>query len=166
MLDYTATLTLTGPLAGQPDEIINRHLDVFVTTVTAFLLREVQTRTPQGVGGAAGLLGSIQQEVTGRGTAVVRGIVATASPYGDVAERGRRPGKMPPKGALREWVAMKIGVEGRELDRVEFLVRRKIGKKGTSGAAMFSRALLENESTLQTMAQKSGMELSIKLGGQ
>lgn len=166
-MNVDVRIEITGALLKQGPQIVQKHVEAFVDEATAFLLREVQVRTPQGVSGASGLLGSIQMDVKGRGQQVVRGVVDTASPYGEIIERGRRPGKMPPKnGSLREWVQLKFGVSGRDLDRAEFLVRRKIAQKGFDGKAMFYRALNDNLSTLEGMAQARGLNLSMELGGE
>jgi hypothetical protein len=54
-------------------------------------------------------------------------------------EFGRRPGRMPPPQALEGWVRRKMGVSGRDVRRVAFLVARRIGRRGTKGAHMFER---------------------------
>lgn len=43
---------------------------------------------------------------------------------------GRGPGKMPPKQPILDWVQSK-GIRGKEAERRAFLIRRKIGKRGT-----------------------------------
>ena len=167
-MNFNARIEISGPLLAQGPAVVQRHIESFVTEATLLLHREVLLRTPQGVHGAqGGLLGSIQHDVLGRGTRMVRGEVVTGSPYGEVVERGRRPGKWPPPGgALREWVALKFGVSGRDLDRAEFLVRRKIARQGTPGHAMFSRGLMENLTRLQSMAEARGLKLAVDLSGE
>lgn len=158
----------TGPLlVGKPSIVVQKHLESFVTAATLFLLREVKLRTPQGVYGAqGGLLGSIQQEVRGIGTPLVRGIVATASTYGEVIERGRRPGRgMPPRGSLLRWIEVKFGVDAETAQRIEFVVRRKIGQKGFAGVHMFERAFKENLLQIEQMAQREGLLISKELNG-
>jgi len=88
--------------SGKAPEIIQKQLDQAITSATMLLTAEVIKRTPQGVFGAqGGLLGSIKGEVVQKGTPVVKGIVCTASPYGEVMESGRRAGaKMPPGAVL------------------------------------------------------------------
>lgn len=61
------------------------------------------------------------------------------------AEHGRGPGKMPPKGSLLQWMKFKQILpspmqlkSGKtvlpSMDSLEFLIRRKIGEKGTKGS--------------------------------
>lgn len=51
--------------------------------------------------------------------------------YPSLFEQGREPGKFPPITAIKQWVAQRFGLNGKELDRVAFLVARKIAQKGT-----------------------------------
>jgi len=167
-MNLRGSIHTSGPLLqGQGPVIVQKHVERFVTEAVTFLQREVELLTPQGVSGAqGGLLGSIQHEVQGRGTAMVRGVVGTASPYGEVVERGRRPGRgMPPKGVLVDWIALKFGIPVDMAQRIEFVVRRKIARKGTKGAHMFERALNGNISRLQGMAQRQGLRLEVDLNG-
>lgn len=167
-MDLRGRIEISGPLlAGKGPAVVQKHIERFVTSATLFLTREVKTRTPQGVYGAqGGLLGSIQGEVGGKGTATVKGVVATAQKYGEVIEKGRRPGKgWPPPGALIRWIEIKFGVDQSTAKRIEFAVRRKIGQKGFEGAHMFERALRENQGKLQAMAQREGLNLVMELNG-
>lgn len=58
-----------------------------------------------------------------------------SSEHAYFADQGRRPGKMPPKGALVGW----HGVTEAE----EFVVRRAIGRRGTKGKPFVTRAFKE-----------------------
>lgn len=64
--------------------------------------------------------------------------------YWKFAERGRGPGKMPPKGSLLQWMEWKHIMpqmttlkSGKtvlpSMESLEFLIRRKIGREGTQG---------------------------------
>lgn len=152
-------------LSGKAPAIIQAGLDGFITEATMFLLAEVKKRTPQGVGGAqSGLLGSIQADVTGKGSRLVKGTVMTAQQYGEVIEKGRTPGKgMPPKGSLVRWIEVKLGLSEQEARRVEFVIRRKIGARGFDGAAMFEKAVTENQSRLEAMAERYGLKIATEL---
>ena len=165
-MQFTAHLKATGPLFTQGPEIVQHNLDAFVEEVVQLLEREIKERTPQGVYGAqGGLLGSIGHTITGRGSKLVRGVIGTPQLYGDVVERGRRPGKMPPQGALLRWVEVKTGLSGKEAQRVEYLVRRKIGQKGTAGAAMFSKGLLENLHRIEQISERYELKTTVDLNG-
>ncbi len=164
-MNFTTTLKASGPLFSRGQEAVQQQMDALVTEAVVFLQREIKERVPQGVYGAqGGLLGSILHEVTGQGTNMVRGVVGTAQAYGEVIERGRRPGKYPPKGSLLRWIEIKFGIDPREATRLEFLIRRKIAKKGTKGAAMFYRGMMENLTQLEAMGNRHGIELKVGLG--
>lgn len=97
---------------------------------------------------ASGVLrGGISTQISNEG---LTGEVFSSAPYGEWVEGlhnnyklGRKPGRWPPDRPIREWVQMKglatkwFGRGGGaksfagKLDRAVFLVRRKIGRKGT-----------------------------------
>jgi hypothetical protein len=90
-----------------------------------------------------------------------KGIVGTGSPYGDVIELGRRPGsKWPPEGVLERWIEEKIGAEGAQLKSLEFLIRRKIGRKGFPGVHMFERAFKANYRKLVDIFERAGFKIT------
>lgn len=53
-------------------------------------------------------------------------VVKPAAPHSSLVTFGRRPGKMPPPAALRDWAAMHGMQPGKE-----FLIARAIAKRGT-----------------------------------
>jgi len=50
--------------------------------------------------------------------------------YAIYVHEGTRP-HWPPVKPIRKWVIKKLGIKGKEVDSVTFLVRRKIGRSGT-----------------------------------
>jgi hypothetical protein len=152
-------------LAGKAPEVVQQGLDRVIAAATLLLHAEVVKRTPQGVFGAqGGLLASIQNQVPGRGTPAVKGIVSTASKYGEVIEKGRTAGKgMPPQGTLLRWIEVKFGVDSRTAQRIEFVVRRKIGQKGFDGAHMFEHALQQNIARVEALFIKEGFAIAREL---
>ncbi|PKN46763.1 MAG: hypothetical protein CVU59_05035 [Deltaproteobacteria bacterium HGW-Deltaproteobacteria-17] len=152
-------------LDGRGPEITQTGLDRLVTLVTMFLLAETKKRTPQGVYGAqGGLLGSIQEEVKGKGTPVIKGVVMSAQKYAEPIEKGRASGKSwPPEGSLVRWIEVKFGVDNVTAKRLEFVVRRKIGRKGFPGAHMFERAATENTGRIDAMAAAEGFKIAVEL---
>lgn len=108
--------------------------------ITARLEAEVARRTPTGVGGQAGLRGSIHGEVVSLSGTSVAGVVGTPLEYGEVVELGRRPGKFPPLAPIELWVRRKLGVPDAEARGVAFLVARKIARVGFDGAHMFENS--------------------------
>lgn len=114
--------------------------------IAARMESEVMQRTPAGVGGAAGLRGSIFGEVRGDNNSV-RGIWGTPLKYGEVIEFGRKPGKFPPVGPIELWVRRKLGItedsEGVALAIARAIFRRGFspnGDVGKDGARMFEKA--------------------------
>lgn len=165
MFQCVARILEKGPLlTGRTDETIRKNQLAAMHEATQFGVRRVKERTPQGVSGAqGGLLASIQPEVRERQTGVI-GIIGTASPYGLVVEKGRRPGKgMPPEGVLLRWVEVKMGVSGREAERIEFAIRRKIAAKGTRGAFMFDKTLKEDWPEFEAIFRRHGVIIAREL---
>lgn len=150
---------------GRGPEKVQAGLDRLVTLVTMFLLAETRKRTPQGVYGAqGGLLGSIQAEVKDKGTPLIKGVVMSAQKYAEPTEKGRSPGKAwPPEGALVRWIEVKFGVDNTTAKRLEFVVRRKIGRRGFPGAFMFEHAATENTGRIDAMAQAEGFSIAVDL---
>lgn len=155
---------------GKAPAIVQKQLDSAMYSATMLLERKVkdiiEKEGRMGVGGSeVGLYKSIAGEVVDRGTPLIKGIVGTSEPYGEVIEMGRRPGKaMPPEGVLLKWLALKLDVSGEEAKRVEFLVRRKIGRKGFPGIHMFERVFTENRAKIQKIFEKAGFDIVTKLG--
>lgn len=165
-MNLSIKATARGAVAtGKAPAVVQSNLDRFVTEATLVLDGEVKKRTPQGVYGAqGGLIGSIQHEIRGRGTPIVKGMVMTAQKYAEVIEKGRRPGKgMPPRGTLLRWLEVKLGLGEAEAQRVEFAVRRSIGIKGFEGRHMFEKAVSENQGRLDQMARACGLAITTEL---
>lgn len=154
-----------GLFEGNVTAIVQSNLDRAITEATQLLDAKVKSHTPQGVYGAqGGLLGSIQNEVTGKGTPLVKGTVMSAHKYAEVIEKGRRPGKgMPPKGSLLRWLEVKLGLDSKHAGQIEYVVRRSIGRKGFAGAHMFEKALNENWSALQNIFDRHGLNIAREL---
>jgi hypothetical protein len=151
-------------LDGTAGKIAHEQVTAFLYEVTAYLETQVKENTPIGVfGKQGGLYSTIHGEVTEKGTEVQKGIVAHGSVYGDPAERGRRPGKMPPSSVLVRWVELKLGVDEKEAKSIAFAIALKIKKKGTKGSAMFFKALDEGWPTILNMAQGYGIKIADKM---
>lgn len=137
--------------------ITRQETEAVLGVITARLEAEVARRTPTGVGGEAGLRGSIHGEVTAA-AGTVTGVVGTPLEYGEVVELGRRPGTFPPRAPIELWVRRKLGVPAAEARSVSFLVARKIARRGFPGAHMFEKAWKAHErwamSELQTIASR------------
>ncbi len=157
-----------GIFDNAPAEIVERNLTAAMYEAVGLLEGKVKAYTPQGVFGerGGGLRASVFGEVVGKGTPLLKGVVATQSKYGEVIEKGRRPGmKMPPEGSLIRWMEVKLGMDSETAKKREFLLRRKIGKKGFPGVRMFERALDENMGTLEGIFDRYGFNIAKELGG-
>ncbi len=160
-------IVVSGPIFdGSAPGIINQGLIAAMYEATMLLERKVKERTPVGVGGAkGGLLSTIHSEVQ-KGGSVVKGIVATSSKYGEVREKGRTPGKKwPPEGTLIRWIELKLGKHGSEAKSLEFVIRRKIGRKGFTGAYMFGRAFESHWPEVARIFNRAGYTISRGLSG-
>lgn len=154
-------------LKGKALEVVQKNLDQAITRATILLHNEVLKRTPQGASGSKyGLMNSIKGDVVLKGTPMVKGIVATAQKYGEVIEKGRQPGKGIAKEArpvLIKWVNEKLKIEGKQAERVAFLISRKIKKYGFEGRHMFENALNDNMGVLDDIFKKVGFDISKEL---
>lgn len=138
-MEMKAVVTMKGAIFdGKAPEIINNELTAAMTEGLALIGRNVKKNTPVGVHGAqGGLLGNQAGEVIGKGTPIVKGVYTLGSPYAEVLEKGRTAGKaMPPEGSLQRWIEVKLGLDEKQAKRIEFVIRRKIGRKGFPGAQM------------------------------
>lgn len=165
-MELKVVVTQKGKLfEGKGHEIVQQKIESAMYSATQFLEREVKKRTPQGVFGAqGGLRGTIHGEVEGKGTPLIKGIIAHQSKYGDVIEKGRTAGKSwPPEGALIRWMEVKLDMNEATAKRMEFVIRRKIGKKGFSGVHMFENALNENWGKIQKIFDGAGFEIAREL---
>jgi len=151
-------------LTGRTSEVVRKNQLAAMHEATQFGVRRVKERTPQGVSGAqGGLLASIQPEVRERQTGVI-GVIGTASPYGLVVEKGRRPGKgMPPAGSMVRWIEVKMGMSATEAQRIEYVIRRKIAAKGTKGAFMFEKTLKEDWPEFEAIFRRYGVQITREL---
>ena len=116
-------------------EVVRDELTQFAHGGVAYLVQEVQDRTPAA---HDTLRGSIQGEVD-PGFAGVLGVVGTAQPHALPVELGSKP-HMPPIQPIEDWVRLKLGVRGNEVRRAAWAVARKIKKRGTQGHFMFRDA--------------------------
>ena len=167
-MDLAYKIEFSGPLFdGRAVQGMQDETDAFIVESVAYLETLVKKYTPVGVFGAqGGLLGGIYGEPVQLGSPVAMGIVGHQSGiYGDIVERGRQPGKMPPKGSLIRWINVVLGVEGKRAEGLDYAIRRKIAERGTQGAAMFFNAMEEGWPVLQKMAQKSGGSIADKMRG-
>lgn len=155
-----AKLDIDGLLemAKQFPDIVREETARRLHLVTARLEKDVVERTPAGVGGAAGLRGSIASQVEISPLSML-GVVSTAMPYGEVVEVGRKPGSFPPVAPIALWAERKLGVFDHEAQGVGFAIARKIFKSGTKGAHMFQDAWKKDQDWV--MGQMQGILVAV-----
>lgn len=168
-MELKIQITKSGAIFnGTTPDVIKTALGAAMYEAIQLLEGEVKKRTPTGVYGAqGGLLSTIHGEVMDKGAPAVKGIVATQSKYGEVVEKGRTPGaKMPPEGTLIRWMELKLNMDAETAKKMEFVVRRKIGRKGFPGAHMFERAFDENLEKVRAIFNRKGFEIARALNGE
>ncbi len=112
--------------------IMSRELKSSLLEATLFVETKVAEKTPVGVAG------ELRAGIQGKVVSAVKGVVRVTGPgvtYGDIREKGRRPGKFPPVDAIALWVKRVIAPQN--VKAVSFLVARKIARFGYKGAFMF-----------------------------
>jgi hypothetical protein len=161
-------VTGSGPLlTGQAPAVIQRKVEGAITEAVMFLLPKIQARTPQDTGL---LMRSIQADFEGKGTPLVKGIIGTSQIYGLATDQGRTPGKPLPKDLdLSGWISRRFGVDLKTAQRLNFVVKRAIMRKGTikrfdyQGADMFGGALDAYWPQLQSIFASYGVTVAKEL---
>ena len=145
----TYNITALKELVRDYPHVVQDEGEKVMDLVVRRLESEIVEITPRGVGGLAGLAGSIHGAVVSHGMPI-EGVVGTPLEYGIVIEEGRRPGqRMPPVGPIALWAQRKLGVSGKVARSVGFVIARSIGKKGFKGAHMFRKAWERSERWVQ-----------------
>lgn len=173
---YKIVFRRSGPVAGpraRPEALVFAKAERGMTEIAGFLQKQVVQRTPKGVGGGAGLRGSIKNDVRGTTLGTLRGEVFTASKYALPVEEGRRAGATPPpvkgeKGlALRLWVRRKFRLRSeKKILSAAFATARAIGKRGIVGKFMFRDALKDNQERIAARLRKLGFDIAENLNGE
>ncbi len=164
--DDSAARAYAGYLRQAPD-ITRQEMTVSVQEILLLLEREIKDATPVGVGGAAGLRGSITHALMGTaftGGLGVAGKVFTPAPHGLPVELGTKP-HWPPIEPLVDWVHHKLGVPVAEARGVAFLVARKISRKGTEGAHMFEKTFTAQASQIAALLSAAVDRIIARLEG-
>lgn len=131
--------------------IAGEEISRALSLIAAKLESDVVQGTPAGVGGQAGLRGSIFGEVRKTGSKMIA-VVGTPLKYGEVIELGRRPGSaFPPLDAIELWLRRKVGLSPRDAHIAAYPVARRIALYGfkspnTQGFRMFEKAFAKNQS--------------------
>lgn len=154
-ITFTYNLETIRDLATRYPAAYRREVVTVMDLVVRRLEGAVVAKTPKGVGGAAGLAGSIFGEVRTMGQTIL-GVVGTPLEHGVVIEYGRRPGqKMPPLAPIELWARRKLGLDEEEAHSIAFGIARNIAKFGflnhPQGWGMFGKSLTELTPWIQQM---------------
>lgn len=90
-------------------------------------------------------------------TAIIGSILAGKATAGGAVgypwfiEYSRKPGRLPPPRVLRQWIRRKMGVAEKDIDHVEFLLRRKIAAKGTIARPFLEPALTSSKTEIDSI---------------
>lgn len=147
-------------LAAAPD-VLAQELTRAVLTGQMLLERETKERTPTASGLLRDSIGAQPVELSG---VAVTGVVGTASMYAEAVELGTRP-HMPPLAPLTEWVRRKLGLRGDDALAVARAIQRKIRARGTTGAAMFEKALQATAPQLESIVAAAVQRALHRIGG-
>lgn len=169
-MELKARVVEGGPLlSGKAPDVVRRRVEGAITEVVMFLLPKIQALTPQDTGI---LMRSILPDFTGKGTPVFKGAISTTQIYGLATEAGRTPGKPMPKDLdLSGWISRRFGVDLKTAQRLNFVVKRAIMRKGTikrfdyHGAEMFSGALETYWPEVQAIFTRYGVDAARELHG-
>lgn len=144
-LDLDGFDELIGALGTLYPQAVNDEINDTMESSLWTFEQAVKLETPVSTGN---LRGSITHEITGTPVNLV-GMVITPLLYGEVVERGRRPGKMPPIAPIELWVIRQGfewtyktksgGTRPMTTHQMAYIIARAIGKRGTKGAAMFAK---------------------------
>lgn len=148
-IDLHSAEALIAAFEEAPD-IVEEELYGATWEASLFLQREVQERTPVGVGGGGGLKGSISAREPGRIADGVIGAVATSLAHAAPVELGTKP-HMPPVKPIEDWARIKLGLDPQEAKGAAFAIARKIAREGTEGAFMFTETFEEGEDQVQAI---------------
>lgn len=83
-------------------------------------------------------------------------LIAPGVKYAPDVEDGRLPGKMPgTANGLMEWVKLRTGLAGRDLDRATFVIARAIGRKGIKAQPYMQPAFEQGQPAALAAVQRA-----------
>jgi hypothetical protein len=162
-LDIQGAAELQRAFAQAP-EMVTQELTAVTWEASLLLERETKEETPVGIGGAAGLKGSISAREPHVQALNVIGEVGTPLQYAIPVELGSRP-HFPPVQPLADWAHIKLGVPEEEAERVGLAIARKIARRGTPAVHMFQKAFDRNRPQVQRIFDKARERIMRRLAG-
>ena len=133
---------------AQAPEVVIEEMTAATLESELLLEREVKEETPIGVGGGAGLKGSISAREPQVLADTVIGEIGTPLLYAIPVEFGSKPHR-PPVQPLADWAQAKLGVAPEKAESVGYAIANKIAKVGTKGAFMFTKAFEANRAQIE-----------------
>lgn len=127
--------------------------------------RHAKEGTPVGIGGGAGLKGSIAAHLPQVIDGGVIGIVGTSLAHAIPVEIGTKP-HFPPIEPLDLWVQKKLGIPADQSKSVAFAIAHTIARKGTKGVRMFGKAFEATEPRMKQMLTDAVQRLADRMNQQ
>jgi len=149
---------------GRAPELAQHGLRAGVMEASLFLQREAQENAPVGIGGGAGLKGSIMAQPPAVRADNVIGSVGTSIAHAIPVELGTKP-HFPPVTPLAEWARHTLGIPEPEAESVGFLIARAIAKRGTKGTRFMARTFERNAQAAREILDKHVRRILAKLKG-
>lgn len=131
-------------------DIVMEETFIVMDDIAKLLEGKVVEKTPKGVGGNAGLMGSIHGGAVKYGEGV-QAIIGTSLEYGKVIEYGRRPGtgvSMEGQESIALWAKKKWGLSDKKAKSAAYAIARKITLHGMKAVHMFEETLKEYDAEI------------------
>lgn len=148
-IDYSGLRKVADAFRTAP-QIAREEMDAAMTEAVMLLEREVKEATPT----THGILRASIFGVSRATDSGVLGLVASPLNYAEAVELGTKP-HFPPLAPLMDWVVQKLGVPFQDVRSVAFLIARKISRKGTTGAFMFTKTYARQEAAVKVMFERA-----------
>ncbi len=159
-ISMPAMETLSRGLLEAP-EFARQVLEAATTEATLLLQREWQDRVPRASGLTAQ---SITSDVASTPAGVL-GIVGSSQPSALFVELGTKP-HMPPVAAMVPWVKAVLGItEPKEVQRVAYLVARKIARHGTPAQRPMGKAVEATAGQVVAIFERAAVRIAERLAG-
>lgn len=138
------------------DEVVWRKimgtLEHGVSAILDLIRAETLKGTPVNTGALRSSINASKQVMVL--PTMVQGTLGSTLPYALPVETGRAPGKMPPVDAIAYWVTRKGLAEGDDVQRVAYLIARKIAARGTKGAHMMEQGIQTAQPRIESYWQR------------
>lgn len=152
-MQVTLRFKLSGPLLeGKYAAMFDREMLRATQESVKLVAGRIRAKSPMGA------TKKLKTGIRGRALSPFRGVIKVEGPaakYAEFRELGRRAGRWPPVEPIRKWVRVILRPPRRELDKVTFLVRRKIGEEGYKGAHFFRSTAAKSEKDVQRIFDRA-----------